>query len=188
MGRQITTETKTGKDVWGPKFWTMLHMASFLYTEDASTCPDEKARMKQFVHAFAAIIPCPVCQQDFLDMINGTCKIDSRKSLPSLDSALRGRRDFSLAVYKWHDAVNQKLDKPASPIFNEIASAYEGATSGHCPAYFTKSIRTMYGTTGCEVDYKRAAPVLIVLLTCAVIGLGTMYSSCRRRCGGKCKA
>lgn len=180
MVSESASGSRTGKDVWGPKFWGMLHMVSFLYCEDGTANADMRTNAREFVWAFARMIPCPACKQEFFDMLQG-----HNKQVSSLSDALRGRADFTKAVYDWHDYVNRRLDKPASPSFAEVERHYQGALSGSCPAYFTRQVRTLAGST-CVTRYDRVLPTLVVLLTCAVVGLGTMYNSCRRRCGAKC--
>ena len=180
MGSERAIGSRTGKDVWGPKFWSMLHMVSFLYCDDGDVNKDMRTNAREFVHAFARMIPCPACQQEFIHMLQG-----NNPSVKSLAEALKGRADFTKAVYEWHDYVNRKLDKQASPPFSEVERHYQGALSGSCPAYFTRQVRTLAGPT-CKPRYDRVLPTLVVLLTCAVVGLGTMYNSCRRRCGAKC--
>ena len=87
---------------WGPLGWMTLHSASMLYSEN----PDlpEKLLMQKFIEAFGETISCFHCKSHFLSM---------KKRYEAWNPGyLNSRREFMLFVFRAHNTVNKRLDKP----------------------------------------------------------------------------
>lgn len=91
---------------WGPSAWTYLHTVSFSYAETPND--DDRQRMYEFMHSFAAVLPCKRCRLDWQEYIK------THLSSPFSD-ALASRDAFSRFVVDGHNYVNRKLKKNVVP-------------------------------------------------------------------------
>jgi len=87
---------------WGPLGWATLHSASLLYSDTPS--PEEKALIEKFLEAFRITISCNDCKLHFTDML-----MKYRASNPQF---LNSKSEFMLFVFRAHNSVNKRLDKP----------------------------------------------------------------------------
>jgi len=87
---------------WGPLGWITLHSASMLYSENPDA--SEKALMKKFLDSFGETISCYHCKSHFLNMLS--------KYITAIPSYLDSKKDFMLFVFRAHNTVNKRLDKP----------------------------------------------------------------------------
>lgn len=88
--------------LWGPLGWMTLHSVSLIYPENPSLA--EKILAIKFVDAFAECISCHFCQTHFKTM----------RALYQLSNPdyLDSRNNFALFVFRAHNTVNSRLDKP----------------------------------------------------------------------------
>ncbi len=90
---------KIPPEIWGPMFWSTLHITSLAYPDDPTYA--EKRAAKEFFNALAHLLPCPVCRDHFREILQG---------MP-IDSWLDNRTLLTEWVFKAHNAVNKKLGK-----------------------------------------------------------------------------
>ena len=88
--------------LWGPLGWMTLHSVSLIYPEFPSI--EERAIASKFLDLFANTITCIFCKNHFAAMY-ALYKSDHPEYLNS-------RRDFALFVFRAHNTVNKRLDKP----------------------------------------------------------------------------
>ena len=86
-------------EVWGPMFWSTLHIVSLAYPAEPSY--SEKRAAKEFFNALAFLLPCPVCREHFKEVLQG---------MP-IDSWLDNRNSLIEWVWSAHNRVNAKLGK-----------------------------------------------------------------------------
>lgn len=87
-------------EIWGPMFWSTLHITSLAYPDDPTYA--EKRAAKEFFNALAHLLPCPVCRNHFSEILQKSPVenwVDNRKSLTEW-------------TWSAHNQVNQKLGKP----------------------------------------------------------------------------
>ena len=104
-------------DSWGPSAWTFLHTVSFSYSQD----PTDKEREDtfDFMHKFAAVIPCKRCRTDWINYLQTNLATSRSK-------ALDNRTNFSMFVVDGHNYVNAKLGKPMIQ-YEKVRQWYEPA-------------------------------------------------------------
>uniref|UniRef100_A0A6C0F1W6 thiol oxidase n=1 Tax=viral metagenome TaxID=1070528 RepID=A0A6C0F1W6_9ZZZZ len=98
--------------IWGPLGWMTLHSASSCFPD--SPLPAETALMQTWLDMFQATITCPSCKEHFGIALNGY-----RRLYPQMVSS---RREFMLAVFRIHNTVNRRLNKP---IYATVADCFE---------------------------------------------------------------
>jgi hypothetical protein len=87
-------------DVWGPYFWTTMHIASLGYSPHP-TEQEQKAAIA-FYESLKYMIPCPICRDHYSYLL---------ESRPIAQAV--GSRDALVAwVFDIHNSVNQQLGKP----------------------------------------------------------------------------
>lgn len=102
-------------DIWGPKFWFVLHTSSFRYPKTPSE--QDKTYMKQFLYSLANLtLPCPVCRHHM------KAYLDDPKN--DLDAALNNGQDYVLFLWKFHNSVNARTGK-AEMSFSDFKDLYE---------------------------------------------------------------
>ena len=87
---------------WGPLGWMALHSASMLYAEHPELA--EKQLMKRFIDSFGETISCYHCKSHFLTM--------KKKYEAWNPGYLDSRRELMLFVFRAHNTVNKRIDKP----------------------------------------------------------------------------
>jgi hypothetical protein len=88
--------------VWGPLGWMTLHSVSTSYPETPT--PTERQLLSSWLDMFRDTITCPHCREHFTTMLQ-----NYRARIPTL---LDSRQEFSMIVFRAHNAVNQRLSKP----------------------------------------------------------------------------
>lgn len=118
--------------VWGPPTWMFLHTMSFAYPNNPTV--QQKRDYAYFLHFFARVLPCRVCREHCIEMLDATVH-DSRH--------FRDRDAFSRYVYELHKAVNVRLGK-TSPPYGIVARQYERVRvdSGEPTMHATVNIAT----------------------------------------------
>ena len=98
--------------IWGPLGWMTLHSVSSCFPD--SPLPAESTLMQTWLDMFQATITCPSCKEHFGVALNGY-----RRLYPRMMSS---RTDFMLAVFRIHNTVNRRLNKP---IYQTVAACFE---------------------------------------------------------------
>ena len=86
-------------EVWGPIFWSTLHITSLAYPEQPTYA--EKRAAKEFFGALIHLLPCPVCRDHFREVF---------QTMP-VDSWLDNRGSLTEWVWSVHNQVNRRLGK-----------------------------------------------------------------------------
>jgi hypothetical protein len=93
------TPIRMPPQIWGPIFWSTLHIASLAYSDKPSE--RQKRNMRNFYESMVDVLPCPICRQHYEDNL---------KELP-LDDALNSRMDLVIWVWNMHNKINLQLGK-----------------------------------------------------------------------------
>ncbi len=89
-----------GPEIWGPFFWTTMHIVSLGYS--ATPNEEERAGAAAFYNSLATMIPCPVCREHYREFL---------KEEP-VESATMNRDTLIDWVFRLHNKVNARLGKP----------------------------------------------------------------------------
>jgi hypothetical protein len=104
--------------LWGPLGWMTLHSVSFIYPVNPSEA--EKRIAKRFIDLFEDTISCPSCKGHFRNL-----KILYISMFPDyLDS----RKNFALFIFRAHNTVNKRLDKPRPSTVAQCLATIKNAT------------------------------------------------------------
>lgn len=96
--------------------WMTLHSVSLIYPETPT--PYEQQLVSQWLDLFQACITCPSCRDHFAEMLGRM-----RALFPTM---LRSRADFAEAMFRAHNTVNRRLDKPVYGTLHECMEVYRG--------------------------------------------------------------
>jgi hypothetical protein len=88
--------------LWGPLGWMTLHSISLIYPENPSHA--DKAIVGKFIELFAQTITCHFCKTHFEQML-----VLYTSSYPDF---LNSRQDLAVFIFRAHNTVNKRLDKP----------------------------------------------------------------------------
>jgi hypothetical protein len=114
---------------WGPLGWMTLHSVSLIYPENPT--PSERGIAIKFIDAFAECISCPYCKTHFITM-----RAIYQNSNPDyLDS----RNNFALFVFRAHNTVNARLDKPRQASVSECLQTLKQASAQNSMLAFRTS-------------------------------------------------
>jgi hypothetical protein len=86
--------------VWGPFFWTTMHIASLGYSRTPSQAEQDAAA--QFYESLAYMIPCPICRSHYTEFL---AEMPVRSAVQSRDALIEW-------VFTLHNRVNNRLGKP----------------------------------------------------------------------------
>jgi hypothetical protein len=86
-------------NVWGPIFWTTMHIVTLGYSNNPST--EERKAVSDFFNSLALVIPCPVCKAHYAHFL---------KQSPVEDVAV-SRKNLVFWLYNLHNKVNSQLGK-----------------------------------------------------------------------------
>ena len=86
-------------EIWGPMFWSTLHIVSLAYPEEPTY--SEKRAAKEFFNSLVYLLPCPVCRNHFREVLQGS----------PVDSWLDNRKSLVEWVWSTHNQVNVRLGK-----------------------------------------------------------------------------
>ena len=86
--------------VWGPLFWTTMHIVTLGYSPNPSK--EEQAAVIQFFRSLEFVIPCPICRSHYSKFLK--------------DDPVENHVNSRDALIKWlfdvHNNVNMQLNKP----------------------------------------------------------------------------
>ena len=129
--------------VWGPIFWTTMHIVSLGYPSKPSE--DDKVGAAAFYNSLATVIPCPICKTHYGTFL---------KASP-VENALNSRHELIHWVYELHNNVNTQLGKPRITFQEYISNMQSLAATSHtklpAPTYTTSSLAllaTILGIAG----------------------------------------
>jgi hypothetical protein len=96
-----------GPAVWGPCFWTTMHIVSL----GVSTAPsaEEQEGIRKFYESLQVVIPCPLCRSHY------------KEALIAMPLRTRSRDELVEWVYDIHNYINQQLGKSQMPWEGYIA-------------------------------------------------------------------
>jgi len=87
-----------GPAIWGPYFWTTMHIVSLGVSKQPTA--EEQEGIRSFYESLQVVIPCPICREHYKEAL---------KSIPIQTSS----RDAVVEwVYDIHNVVNTTLGKP----------------------------------------------------------------------------
>jgi hypothetical protein len=112
-------------EIWGPRFWFIIHVSSFRYPEK----PDDKDKdtYRTFYYSLAnGILPCPICRQHF------------RKYLDNpenhFEESLQSNKKLVKFFWKLHNDVNKRTNKDELS-FGDFLVLYKSYEMGLEPCY-----------------------------------------------------
>lgn len=105
---------------WGPYFWGVLHIAT--YTAPPVLTEAHREGFRQLVGSYLSILPCPVCQQHFSEVL----------AKHPLEEHMATSKDLFFWSVDVHNAVNIKLGKPV--LSYEEAAAFWGPKCKYLPS------------------------------------------------------
>lgn len=85
--------------VWGPVFWTTMHIVSLGYSPNPTE--EEQYAASAFYNSLANTIPCPICRTHYKMIL---------KSMP-VENAVKSRDELIQWVFTVHNKVNAQLGK-----------------------------------------------------------------------------
>jgi hypothetical protein len=85
--------------VWGPIFWTTMHIVSLGYP--AKPSEEDKAGAIAFYNSLAQVIPCPICKTHYKSFLTKS----------PVEAAVESRHDLIHWVFDIHNDVNEQLGK-----------------------------------------------------------------------------
>lgn len=85
--------------IWGPIFWSTLHIASLTYSDKPTD--RQKANMKAFYESMVDVLPCPICRVHY----------EANLEEMPIDKALNSRMELIHWVWTMHNRVNVQLGK-----------------------------------------------------------------------------
>jgi hypothetical protein len=115
--------------LWGPLGWMTLHSASFIYPDNPT--PAEKAIATRFLDLFAETISCNACKIHFKSM-----RAIYTTMYPGY---LNSKTDFAYFVFRAHNTVNKRVDKPRYPTVSACLDAVRSATVNTSLSQFRQS-------------------------------------------------
>ena len=104
--------------LWGPLGWMSLHSVSLIYPEIPT--PSDIATVKRFLDLFVETIACHTCKSHFTTIYSVYTQIHPEY--------LNSRQDFSMFIFRAHNTVNRRLDKPIYSSVSECVQAIQLAT------------------------------------------------------------
>jgi FAD-linked sulfhydryl oxidase len=85
--------------IWGPIFWSTLHIASLTYSDEPTE--RQKANMKAFYESLVDVLPCPICRKHYEVNL---------EEMP-VTKALTSRAELIQWVFNMHNRINVQLGK-----------------------------------------------------------------------------
>lgn len=85
-------------EVWGNQAWFLLHVQAHLYPHEPTD--SQKEAMESYLRSFFLHLPCPGCSYHAIAYLNEHPLQNQSKT------------DLKNYIYKFHNAVNERLKKP----------------------------------------------------------------------------
>ena len=99
MTTPAPTPIRMPPQIWGPIFWSTMHIASLAYSDTPTD--RQKSNMRAFYESLVDVIPCPICRQHYEDNL---------KTIP-LDEPIKSRMGLVKWVFDMHNKINVQLGK-----------------------------------------------------------------------------
>jgi hypothetical protein len=106
---------KLSIEKWGPCGWNFLHAVSFTYPKVPTL--EQKKTMYAFLHTVGRVLPCPVCNTHFTQMI------ERELAAEELSTQLTSRDALSRFLVAAHNEVNVRLNK-RQLTYDEVVQQY----------------------------------------------------------------
>jgi hypothetical protein len=100
--------------VWGPIFWTALHIVSFNYPNEPTS--EDKTHYRDYVLNLQYTLPCKYCRINLRNNL---------KKRPLTMSHMKNRETFSRYIYDLHETINKLLNKKSNLTYNDVRERYE---------------------------------------------------------------
>ena len=91
-------------NIWGPKFWYILHNGASSYSNNPSE--HNKERMKGFIKGIPYMLPCESCFKHALSYIENT----------DVDKIVSNKNELFLFFWEFHNDVNKRIGKQITPL------------------------------------------------------------------------
>lgn len=126
-GTNVNYSSKDGfqSAVFGPIFWSAIHMVSFNYPVHPSR--EDKYNYVNWLLSVGNVLPCKYCRDNFVTNLNSAGwnpHDDLSVAIDMNQAILKSRDSFSRFCYTLHDEVNKMLNK-TSPPFQEVRYKFE---------------------------------------------------------------
>lgn len=105
--------------IWGPLGWMTLHSISFNYPDTPSR--EDKLIASRFLELFGETISCNQCKSHF--------KIMKSLYVNIYPNYLDSKQNFAYFVFRCHNMVNKRKDKPAPSTVSDCLAALKHAVS-----------------------------------------------------------
>ncbi|HVE12209.1 MAG TPA: Erv1/Alr family FAD-linked sulfhydryl oxidase [Elusimicrobiota bacterium] len=102
------TRVETPRE-WGPRHWNRIHVATIRFPATPSLADEVKVRSR--IVQFVTELPCPECRKDAVGYITQN------------PPATRNTHALQIWGWRFHNAVNARLGKPAFP-FDRYCQVY----------------------------------------------------------------
>jgi len=103
-----------GTKIFGPIFWSMLHIISFNYPINPTE--ENKDDYHKYLMSIKNILPCKSCRDNYIVNLKAT-KYGRDK--------LKNREVFSRFIYDLHNTVNKMLGKKNFSTYEDVRDKYE---------------------------------------------------------------
>lgn len=99
MTTPVFPQIGMGPDVWGPLFWSTMHIVTLGYSETPSK--EEQEAAVQFFNSLAIVIPCPICREHYAHFLETS----------PVNIAAKSRTELIHWLFILHNNVNVQLGK-----------------------------------------------------------------------------
>lgn len=99
MSTPVATPIRMPPQIWGPIFWSTLHIASLSYSDNPTD--RQRRNVKNFYESMVDVLPCPICRVHYEENLT---------KLP-IDKSLDNRAELIRWVWTMHNLINTQLGK-----------------------------------------------------------------------------
>ena len=99
MTTPVFPQIGMGPDVWGPIFWSTMHIVTLGYADVPSK--EEQNAAAQFFNSLAIVIPCPICRAHYSHFLQAS----------PVEAAATSRTELVHWLFSLHNKVNVQLGK-----------------------------------------------------------------------------
>jgi len=147
--------------IWGPIFWSTLHIASLTYSDEPT--PRQKENMKAFYNSMVDVLPCPICRTHY----------EANLEEMPVEPALKSRVELIQWVWRMHNRINVQLGKREFSFGEFIQSMrnLEKAKKSVPPSFTTSS-----GIAKTMADVSFIDGLLLGTGVCLILGAGAHYA------------
>jgi hypothetical protein len=150
-------------EIWGPIFWSTLHIVSLAYP-DTPSYPEKRAA-KELYNSMSLLLPCPVCRKHYTAIL---------QAMP-IDNWLDNRTSLVEWVWKAHNQVNIQLEKPEISL-SEFHAKYKQMADRGLP-YPPAGPQAELADAAIGAAYAQGAFHALMALTAAGVVGGLLWAS-----------